>query len=119
MKFITFFTLFLLLWWGGCTTQSRLSATEKQKLDPDLRRLLENPENSPPQLTALKGQDGKTRYRVIIHIDHPKALQQAGIVINSRVGNRVTALVTLKQLRQLVRLPEVNFVESGSKTYPK
>ncbi len=119
MKFLPFFTLLLLFLGSGCTHPPGLSKLEKQKLDPRLQRLLRNPATPPPRLASVADQNGTVRYLVIIHSDDPEKVKQAGIVVNSQVGNRLTALVSLEELRQIVRLPSVRFVESGSKNFPK
>lgn len=88
------------------------------KLDFTLQRLVLGEVVGEDQLPAAIRPDGSKEYGVIVRTNNVDELTKAGFQPNSVFGDVVTVRVTVEELRRLVKLSSVRFVEAGSKNYP-
>lgn len=112
--------LFLsLLGMGACTnSESALTDSQREKLDPALQRLVEGGDPTMDRYSTSESDDGTTVYSVILRSDDPSALREAGLPINSVRGDIVTARLTVSQIREAARLDAVRRIENPSQMSP-
>jgi hypothetical protein len=101
-----------------CMPRSALTKEEMNKLDPTLQRLVSGENVGEDELGSTVRANGAKEYGVIVRSSDPDELKNAGFHLNSVFGEVVTVRVTTDELRRLVKLPSVRFVEAGSKNYP-
>jgi hypothetical protein len=103
---------------GACSTTTSLTEVERQKLDPQLVRLLNGDSGTDSDFDSTVRKDGAREYGVIIRSDNADEVKKAGIQIGSAFNNIITARVTPAELRKILTLPSVRSVQSSSKNYP-
>lgn len=113
------FSILLLLFALSCTFRHSLSSEEMNKLDFTLQRFVLGEFVGEDELPATIRLDGSKEYGVIVRTSNVDELTKAGFRPNSVFGDVVTVRVTVDELRRLVKLSSVRFVEAGSKNYPQ
>jgi hypothetical protein len=98
-----------------CSSTKSLSEAEKAKLDPPLLHLLTGKPVEENRLNILTRSDGTKEYAVIVQSVHPEDIQSLGITISSVFGDVIVVHITLEQLKNIVSLPTVKAVRTGSK----
>ncbi len=102
---------------AACSGSGALTEAERQKLDPQLTRLmLGEPERDAESGTRL---DGTKEYEVIIRSTNAEEVKQAGIKIGSAFGDVITARVTVAELKKILALSSVRAVQASSKNRPQ
>lgn len=101
-----------------CGSSRELADAERAKLHPMLQRLLEDPSGYAFCCDMSVRPDGTRVYAVIIRSSDPDELRKAGIPLSSVMGDVITARVSLEELRKVIRLPSVRWVETGSTNVP-
>jgi hypothetical protein len=100
---------------AGCGDSWELSSAERAKLAPPLLALLTGDQVADELYDVTSLPDGTKEYGVIVRCSQPDELRSADIRVRSVLGDVVTATVTRAQLRLVVSLPSVRWVEQGSK----
>lgn len=112
--------------------QTALTDIERAKLDGEFQMMLERAESSaaksgvaPVRLPILAETAATSerlgeaaRFPVILHTDDAAAVQQAGIPVNSTLGSRATARLTLDEIRAAAGVEAVRFIEASGVSYP-
>ena len=111
-----FIVLSLLL--SACLTTRPLTEAERQKLDPQLIRLLNGDAATDSEYDTSIRSDGTKEYGVIIRSKNVEEVRQAGIQIGSAFNDVITARVTPAEIRKILALPSVRGVQSSSKNHP-
>jgi len=83
-----------------------------------LQRLLDDPAGYAACCDMSVRSDGTRVYGVIIRASNPDELRNAAIPLTSVTGDVITARLSLEELRKLIRLPSVRWVETGSTNFP-
>jgi hypothetical protein len=104
----------LALTMAACAGSPPLTDAEKAKLDPMLLRLLQKESIPEGQLDMTRRPDGEEEFGVILRCTDAKVLQDRGIRVGSVFGEVVTARMTIQEIRNILSLPQVRFVEGGS-----
>lgn len=103
----------------GCGGSDQvLTKEELEKLDPDLRRLVQGsaPQQAIPSTTR---PDGTRAYSVFIRATDAERVREAGLPINSVSGNILTARLSTSELRKAARLEAVTSIESSGEASPQ
>jgi hypothetical protein len=98
-----------------CSSTKPLSEAEKAKLDPPLLHLLTGKPIQENRLDILTRSDGTKEYAVIVQSEHPEAIRALGITVSSVFGDVIVVHVTLEELKNIVSLPTVRAVRTGSR----
>ena len=98
-----------------CSSIKSLSDTEKAKLDPPLLHLLSGNPDDDKRLDITHRADGTKVYAVIVRSEHPEAIRAHGINVSSIFGDMIVVHVTLEELKNIVSLPTVQAVKTGSR----
>ncbi len=98
-----------------CSSTKSLSDIEKAKLDPPLLHLLSGDRDDDKRLDITHRADGTKEYAIIVQSEHPEAIRELGINVSSIFGNVIVAHVTLEELKNIVSLPTVQAVRTGSR----
>jgi len=111
--------LFFLIVATGCGGSKR-SLTENQlgKLDPTLRRLVQEDAPEPP-IPSTTRPDGTVAYAVFIRVTDAVRVREAGLPINSVSGNVLTARLSKSEIRKAARLSAVTSIESSGEAFPQ
>ncbi len=110
---------FLLLLLVGCAGTTELTEIERQKLDPQLTKLLRGESAADLDFDAGLRKDGSKEYGVIIRSRNVEELKQVGIQVGSAFSDVITARVTIPELRKIVSLGSVRAVQASSKNRPQ
>ena len=100
---------------GGTPT---LTASEMQKLDPALQRLLQGETLAIDHYSTSERGDGTTLYSVIIRSDQPDALEKAEIPTPSVQEDVITARLTTDEIRRAAQLDAVRRIENPAQHGP-
>ncbi|MGD0591690.1 MAG: hypothetical protein ABSA44_12980 [Bacteroidota bacterium] len=98
-----------------CSSTKPLSEAEKAKLDQPLLHLLTGKPIQENRLDILTRSDGTKEYAVIVQSEHPEAIRALGITVSSVFGDVIVVHVTLEELKNIVSLPTVRAVRTGSR----
>jgi hypothetical protein len=98
-----------------CASGNLLTESERAKLDPPIRQLLEEGRTDDARLNVVTLPDGAKEYAVIIRSDRPAEIRSLGITITSVIDDMIVAHASVDELRKLVSLPSVRAVLAGSK----
>ena len=98
-----------------CSSTKSLSEAEKAKLDLPLLHLLTDKPREENRLDIFTRSDGTKEYAVIVQSEHPEALRALGITVSSVFGDIIVVHVTLEELKNIVSLPTVQAVRTGSR----
>ena len=98
-----------------CSSTKPLSEAEKAKLDPPLLHLLTGKPIQENRLDILTRSDGTKEYAVIVQSEHPEAIRALGITVSSVFGDVIVVHVTLEELKNIISLPTVQAVRTGSR----
>jgi hypothetical protein len=98
-----------------CSSTKPLSEAEKAKLDQPLLHLLTGKPIQENRLDILTRSDGTKEYAVIVQSEHPEAIRALGITVSSVFGDVIVVHVTLEELKNIVSLPTVQAVRTGSR----
>jgi hypothetical protein len=98
-----------------CSSTKSLSEAEKAKLDPPLLHLLTGKPVEENRLDILTRSDGTKEYAVIVQSVHPEDIQSLGITVSSVFGDVIVVHITLEELKNVVSLPTVKAVRTGSR----
>ncbi len=109
-----FFLMLLALTIASCSSRRSQPNLEVQKLDADLYAALRQAQERGTGAAQLA-----EKVSVIIHTEDVEALRRAGVQPVSINPRFVTATVSLAQIRKLVTLPEVKYIETGSRNLPQ
>jgi hypothetical protein len=103
---------------SACGGAEALSNEEMNKLSPALQRVVQG--EDPPPLSDLvtATRDGETVYAVILRVTDAQAVREAGISLNSVQGSVATARLTVDQIRDAARVPEVARIEESGRVRP-
>jgi len=112
----TFLLLVVLL--AGCSSGRQLTETEWDKLDSDVRRLLETNGELVSGMRVTRGSDAVVRYALIVHCTDAKVLREVGINVDTEANGFVTARLILEEIRLAARQTEVNRIENGTVRRP-
>ena len=117
LSFIPVFLVALSVAVAGCGSSSKLTEDELQKLDANLRLLVQGktPEGD---LSSTVRSDGTTVYSVFIRATNPSRVREARIPINSTSGNVLTARLSVDEIRRAARLETVTRIESSGQAKP-
>lgn len=108
--------LFALALFGiACAGTRTLSDAERAKLDPSLQRLLTGERVMESEYDSTVRSDGTREYGLSVRCSNADELKKAGINVSSVFGDVVTVRVSLDELKTLVGLASVGFIENGSK----
>jgi hypothetical protein len=99
----------------NCSSKQSLSKAEKEKLDPFLRLLVLDEEIDEDKYSIYQQEDGTILYGVLIQTTDVEEINKTGIQINSENGNIITAKLTLQDIRRLVTLKSVVFINNSTK----
>jgi hypothetical protein len=98
-----------------CSSTKSLSEAEKAKLDPPLLHLLSGDRDDDKRLDITHRADGTKEYAVIVQSEHPEAIRALGITVSSVFGDVIVVHITLEELKNIVSLPTVQAVRTGSR----
>jgi hypothetical protein len=98
-----------------CSSTKSLSEAEKAKLDLPLLHLLTDKPVEENRLDIFIRTDGTKEYAVIVQSIHPEDIRTLGITISSVFGNIIVVYVTLEELKNIVSLPSVQAIRTGSR----
>jgi hypothetical protein len=98
-----------------CSSTKSLSEAEKAKLDQPLLHLLTGKPIQENRLDIFTRSDGTKEYAVIVQSEHPEAIRARGITMSSVFGDVIVVHVTLEELKNIVSLPTVQAVRTGSR----
>ena len=98
-----------------CSSTKSLSEAEKAKLDLPLLHLLTGKPVEENRLDILTRSDGTKEYAVIVQSEHPEAIRALGITVSSVFGDVIVVHITLEELKNIVSLPTVQAVRTGSR----
>ena len=101
----------------SCSSSSKLSKIEMEKLDPALQKLVLGENVSDTKYNVRVQEDGTKIYGVIISSTNPKELTDIGITPNTVTGEIITAKLTIEEIRKVVLLQTVKSVKNVSKSY--
>lgn len=90
-----------------------LSAGQKQRLAPSLRRLVRGEEQTPNPVEPVGTRDGAPVYGVMIECSDPAALREAGVPLVSVQGTLITARLTLDQIRTAAAVDAVQSIRAA------
>ena len=109
------YVLFMLMaFLVGClASRKELTDEEKAKLDSGLLQMVME------QNSGASAQTASQMVHVIIHTSDIEALKKLGIELQTTHDRFATARVRIGQLRQLLALPTVQFIELGSTNRPQ
>jgi hypothetical protein len=99
----------------GCADSWDLSTAERDKLEPILLALLTEGRVPDGLHDVTSRPDGTKEYGVIVRCTNAEELRSAGIAVRSVIGDVVTTSVSREQLRLVISLPSVRWVEQGSR----
>jgi len=77
--------------------------------------LLSGDREDDKQLDITHRVDGTKEYAVIVQSEHPEAIRALGITVSSVFGDVIVVHVTLEELKNIVSLPTVQAVRTGSR----
>ncbi len=117
-KFIHIMMLFLVFVPQSCNNKQTLSPSEKEKLDPQLQQLLLEDGVTEKRYNVSMNENGKKVYGVIILTKNPEDIKRLGIHLNSVHGEIVTAKLRPEEIRNIVNLNSVQYLENSKKNYP-
>jgi hypothetical protein len=100
---------------AGCASSWDLSPAERGKLQPILLALLTEDLEPDGLADVTTHPDGTKEYGVIVRCTNPEDLRAERIPVRSIIGDIITASVTREQLRRIVALPSVRWVEQGGR----
>lgn len=98
-----------------CGGAKDLTPEERAKLEPRLITFLTEEHPSAELDDVTLRPDGTRAYAVVVRCAVPEDLRAAGIAVRSVWGDVVTVSVSREELRRIVALPSVRWVEQGSK----
>ena len=98
-----------------CCGSRELTPEERAKLEPRLIAFLADESGAGELYDMTQRADGTKEYGVVVRCTNPEELRSAGIHVRSVLGDVVTASVTREELRRVISLPSVRWVEQGSK----
>ena len=103
---------------GGC---ARPLPTDREmaKLDPPLQKLIGGDAIAEGDFDVSNRPGGEKEYGVIIRSSNPEDLRSSGILINSVMGDVITARLTVEEMRRVLTIPSVRAVQNSSKNYPQ
>lgn len=105
------------------STQEALSAAQKKRLGPAVRRLLAGDTLSQApgiRKTEPNGsREGKDTYSVLVEGTGAEALREAGLPVTSAAGGIVTARFTTDQIRQAASLQDISKVRFPKQADPQ
>jgi len=106
------------LWLGTATSQTQQSLV-REKLHPAFQALIAGQviDKSATREAGLS-KSGDSFYEASIRTTNADAVRALGIKLNSTFGTIATARVTKEDLRRLVELSDVQYVDPGSINYP-
>ncbi|HAL55044.1 MAG TPA: hypothetical protein DCP63_00850, partial [Bacteroidetes bacterium] len=102
----------------SCSTTLKLTDAEKARLDPALQGLFEAGDTDSSRFDVSNRSDGSKEYGVIIRTANADEIRIAGVVVESVMGDVVTARVTLIELKKILALPSVRSIQNSAKNYP-
>jgi hypothetical protein len=103
---------------SACGGAETLSGEEMDKLSPALQRIVQGDEPPPLSDLVTGTRDGTTVYAVILRVSDADAVRDAGIPLNSVQGSVATARLSVDQIRDAARVPEVARVEESGRVRP-
>ena len=117
-SFLFIIMLILVAFSQSCTNKQTLSPSEQEKLDPFLQQLLVGEQINYSKYSMYQEDDGTVLYGVIIHAKDIDEIKKTGIHFNSIHGSLITAKLTPEEIRDVVNLNSVHFIENPKKNYP-
>jgi hypothetical protein len=102
----------------GCGSSAELTPDQLSKIDAHLQPVLQGGIPTRDGCTASVDEVGITRYRVIIR-GNADDIRDAGISVETMLGDILTANVGVEQIRSLAKLASVKSIECGSKNFPQ
>jgi len=105
----------LTVFFQNCSNKQTLSQAEQEKLDPFLQLLVLEEEINETKYSVYQQKDGTKLYGVIIQTSDVEEIKKTGIQINSYDGNIITAKLTPDDIRKLVNLKSVIFINNSTK----
>jgi len=92
-----------------------LSPSDYQKLDPCIALMLDHPELRPlvyAQMMGLKATLAVSKINVLMKTDLSRStLNKLGILVQGKIGDIITATLTMDQIPGLVSRPEIYFIQ--------
>lgn len=116
---ILLFVLCCVLLIHGCAGSRPLSEAEKAKLDSQLLVLLRDDNIVEEGYDVTTRPNGEREYGVIVRSSNPDELRSAGIQVGSVFSDVITERVTKSELKKILSLPSVRFVQNSSRNYPQ
>jgi len=111
-------TLLLLFLFSNCTYERTLRQSELRKLGPVLRSVIIDESHPGPLYDITLQEDGTYLLGVVIRTDDPDRLKQTGIPLLATGGGRATARLTKDQVREVVRIRGVQYIELATTSRP-
>jgi hypothetical protein len=99
----------------ACAGSSGLSKEERSKVDPAIMKLLSGAVVDDNDYDVSLRPDGAKEYEIIVRLTSTDDLRSAGIRIQTAAGSVATARVTLSELKNMLHMPSVKFVQNGSR----
>ncbi len=104
----------------SCTSSLKLTEEERQKLDPRLHFLFDEETRAiPVNIEATTQPDGTVLAGVIIHCSQPEDLRFLGDKVRTTVGQLVTAKLGKQDLKRVLQIASVKYVEASTIQHPK
>ena len=104
----------------SCSSSGKLTEEERRKLAPRLHFLFD--EDRPGALGDIDvttQPDGKVLAGVIIHCSQPEDLRFLGDKVRTTVGQLVTAKLGKQDLKRVLQIASVKYVEASTIQHPK
>lgn len=102
---------------GGCrgTQETTLTHEQLRKLDPALRHLVlgDTAAAASFRYSTSRRSDGAMAYALIVHASDVDVLREAGLPLNTVLGEVITVHWTVEEIRQAVRFPEVASIRNS------
>lgn len=100
----------VLLLFTACASQTTLRERELMRLDPVLRSVVVDGKHPGPLYEIRTLPDGTVLYGVVIRTNDLDRLRNSGIPLLSTGGGTATALLTLDEVKQAVRIRGVQSI---------
>jgi hypothetical protein len=102
-----------------CASVPPLSDAQKRKLDPSLLQLLTGHSDDRRLVLTRMRDEGEQEYAIIVKSTDRQGVEATGAFVSSAFGNILVVHATRKEMRKLIDLSSIEFMESGSKNFPQ